>query len=322
MRGIRQPMVIAEIAGRHPARARRCSAALAPDGLARAVPGRVARRCSRCWRRSGWSSSCSWSASSSTPGSCAARRARSRGDLARQHRRAVPARHRARALPLPAACADQRRAVHRVRPVHGRRDERHRVPGARAHPRRAPAHPARGSAPSRSPARPSTTSTAWCLLAFVVGGRARGRLGGAMLTTGLAPRLHRRDAARGPAAARAHRRRARHAGGDPQNVVAAALVLVLLSQLGDRAHRHPRALRRLPVRRHRAQATAASRRPWPQRLEDLVLVAPPAAVLRVQRPAHRDRPDRLGASEWLRLRPHHRWSPASASSAAARSRRG
>ena len=47
--------------------------------------------------------------------------------------------------------------VRRVRPLHGRLDVDHGLPGARAHPRGAADAEAARSACSRSPARPSTT---------------------------------------------------------------------------------------------------------------------------------------------------------------------
>ena len=65
------------------------------------------------------------------------------GDLQRQRRAADDARHRRRAAALHAARPGQE--VRRVRAVHGRVDVDHRVPGARAHPRRA----AHAQAPGR-----------------------------------------------------------------------------------------------------------------------------------------------------------------------------
>ena len=66
-----------------------------------------------------------------------------------------------------------RRATSRVRAVHGRLDVHHRLPGAGADPHRTADAGALGA--SRSPAPPSTTSTAWGLLALARAVARRGR---------------------------------------------------------------------------------------------------------------------------------------------------
>ena len=78
------------------------------------------------------------------PKASARARPRGRGDQSRQHHRALLPRCGAGALLLPAPLRRQR-LLHRVRPVHGRGDEHHRLPGARPHSDRAqpPAHEGR-----------------------------------------------------------------------------------------------------------------------------------------------------------------------------------
>ena len=89
--------------------------------------------------------------------------------LARQHRRAVPARRARSRCWLYPRLSPAGRALHQLRAVPGRGDVGHGFPGAGAHPDR-PRH----AQDARSASIALTCAavddvTAWCLLAFVVG---------------------------------------------------------------------------------------------------------------------------------------------------------
>ncbi len=158
-----------------------------------------------------------------------------------------------------------------VHALHGRGDEHHGVPGAGAHPRRAaPAadedrrrdHHVRGGGRRHGLVHPRLRG----------GDRARveyERRGSHHRVRGA---VRRRHAAPRPSAHPTARRPQREPGGpepEPRRRHAAAAPAL---ELDHRDHRHPRALRRLHLRRHHAESATGSRQLLADKLEDLVVV--------------------------------------------------